>query len=54
MHEQGAHVKAKMEETSVWNVEKATWEKYRNVVRACRDAMRKTKAHLELHLVKKV
>ena len=28
----------------------ATWEEYRNVVRVCRDAMRKAKAHLELNL----
>jgi len=31
-----------------------TWEEYRNVVRACRDAMRKAKAHLELQLARDV
>ena len=31
-----------------------TWEEYRNVVRACRDAMRKAKAHLELKLARDV
>jgi len=32
----------------------ATWEEYRNVVRAYRDAMRKAKAHLELNLARDV
>jgi len=32
----------------------ATWEEYRNVVRACRDATRKAKAHLELKLARDV
>ncbi|PKU32960.1 hypothetical protein llap_16734 [Limosa lapponica baueri] len=32
----------------------ATWEEYRNVVRVCRDAMRKAKAHLELNLARDV
>ena len=30
----------------------ATWEEYRNVVRACRDAMRKAKVHLEMNLAR--
>jgi len=34
--------------------EQATWEEYRNVVRACRDATRKAKAHLELKLARDV
>ena len=34
----------------MWKEGKATWEEYRNVVRACRDATRKAKAHLELKL----
>ena len=32
----------------------ATWEEYRNVVRACRGAMRKAKVHLELNLAREV
>jgi len=32
----------------------ATWEEYRNVVRACRDATRKAKVHLELNLSRDV
>ena len=32
----------------------ATWEEYRNVVRACRDATRKAKAHMELKLARDV
>jgi len=32
----------------------ATWEEYRNVVRACNDAMRKAKVHLELKLARDV
>jgi len=32
----------------------ATWEEYRNVVRAYRDATRKAKGHLELKLARDV
>ena len=32
----------------------AIWEEYRNMVRACRDATRKAKAHLELQLASDV
>jgi len=32
----------------------ATWEEYRNIVRACRGATRKAKAHLELNLARDV
>jgi len=32
----------------------ATWEEYRNVVRACRNATRKAKVHLELNLARDV
>ena len=32
----------------------APWEEYRNVVRACSDATRKAKAHLELNLSRDV
>ena len=38
----------------MWKEGQATWEEYGNVVRACRDAMRKAKAHLELKLARDV
>ena len=38
----------------MWKMGLSTWEEYRNVVRACRDATRKAKAHLELNLAKGV
>jgi len=34
----------------MWKEGQATWEEYRNVIKACRDAMRKAKDHLELYL----
>ncbi|GAB0206875.1 mitochondrial enolase superfamily member 1 [Grus japonensis] len=34
----------------MWKKGLATWEEYRDVVRVCRDATRKAKAHLELNL----
>ncbi|KGL78095.1 hypothetical protein N309_02912, partial [Tinamus guttatus] len=38
----------------MWKKGQATWEEYRNIVRECRDAMRKAKARLELELVRDV
>ena len=38
----------------MWKEGQATWEEYRNVVRACRDAKWKAKAHLELNLARDV
>jgi len=38
----------------MWKEGQATWEEYRNVVRACRDAMRKAKVHLDLNLARDV
>jgi len=38
----------------MWKEGQATWEEYRNVVKACRDATRKAKAHLELSLARDV
>jgi len=38
----------------MWKEGQATWEGYRNVVRACRDAMRKAKVHLGLNLTRDV
>jgi len=37
----------------MWKEGQATWEEYRNVVRACREVTRKAKAHLELNLLPK-
>jgi len=31
----------------MWKEGQATWEEYRNAIRACRDAKRKAKVHLE-------
>jgi len=38
----------------MWKEGQAIWEEYRNVVRACRDARRKAKVHLELNLARDV
>jgi len=38
----------------MWKEGQATWEEYRNVVRAYRDATRKAKVHLELNLARGV
>jgi len=38
----------------MWKEGQATWEEYRKVVKACRDAMRKAKVHLELNLARDV
>ena len=38
----------------MWKEGQVTWEEYRNVVRACRDATRKAKAHLELKLARDI
>jgi len=38
----------------MWKEGQATWEEYRNVVRACRETMRKAEAHLELNLARDV
>jgi len=38
----------------MWKEGQAIWQEYRNVVRACRDATRKAKAHLELKLARDV
>jgi len=38
----------------MWKDGQATWEEYRNVVRACRDATRKAKARLEFNLARDV
>ena len=38
----------------MWKKGLSTWEEYRNIVRACRIAMRKLKALLELNLAEEV
>lgn len=38
----------------MWKKGLTTWEQYKNVVRDCRDATRKAKAHLELNLAKEI
>lgn len=38
----------------MWKRHLFTWEEYRDLVRACRDATRKAKVYLELNLVSEV
>ncbi|PKU33936.1 glycerol kinase [Limosa lapponica baueri] len=38
----------------MWKKGLATWEKYRSIVRVCRDAMRNVKAQLELNMARDV
>jgi len=45
-----AELRQKRKVHGMWKKGQATWEEYRNVVRACRDVKRKAKAHLELKL----
>jgi len=47
-----AELRQKRKVHGMWKEGQATWEEYRNVVRACRDATRKAKAHLELKLAR--
>ena len=56
MDEQRASRETQTGEGGSQYVEKglATWEEYRNVVRVCRDAKRKAKAHLELNLARDI
>jgi len=49
-----AKLKRKRKVYGMWKEGQATWEEYMNVVRACREAMRKAKAHLELYPVRDV
>jgi len=43
-----AEIRQKTKVHGMWKEGQATWEEYRNMVKACTDAMRKAKAHLEL------
>uniref|UniRef100_A0A803Y5L6 Uncharacterized protein n=1 Tax=Meleagris gallopavo TaxID=9103 RepID=A0A803Y5L6_MELGA len=46
------NLKGKKKAHEMWKNGLTTWEEYRNVARACRDATRKAKARLELNLAK--
>ena len=47
-------IKKKKKVYRMWDWSLATWEEYRSIVRACKDATRRTKAHLELNLMAEV
>jgi len=49
-----AELRWKRKVHGMWKEGQAAGEEYRNVVRACRDATRKAKAHLELKLARDV
>jgi len=49
-----AELRGKRKVYGMWKERQATWEEYRNVVRACRDATRKAKVHLEFKLTRDV
>jgi len=49
-----AELKWKRNVHGMWKDGQTAWEKYRNVVRACRDVTRKAKAHLEFKLARNV
>ena len=49
-----AKLKQKKEVYGMWKKGQATWEEYRDVVRSCREVMRKAKVHLELNLAREV
>jgi len=49
-----AELRWKRKVHGTWKEGQTTWEEYRNVVRACRDATKKAKVHLELKLARDV
>jgi len=49
-----AELRWKRKVYGMWKEGQATWKEYRNVVKACRDATRKAKVHLELNLARDV
>jgi len=49
-----AEIRRKRKVHGMWKKGQSTWEEYRNVVRACRDAMRKAKSQLELNLARDI
>jgi len=44
-----AKLRWKKKINGTWKEGEATWEEYRNIVRVCRDAIRKAKIHLEFN-----
>ena len=49
-----AKLKWKRKVYGMWKEGQTTWEEYRNIVRVCRQAVRKAEAHLELNLARDV
>jgi len=49
-----AEIRWKRKVHGMWKEWQATWEEYKNVVRASRDAKRKVKFHLELNLARDI
>jgi len=49
-----AELRRKKNVYGIWEEGQATWEGFRNVVRACREETRKPKVHLELNLATEV
>ena len=47
-------IRQKRKVHGMWKEGQATWEEYRNTVKACREARRKAKVHLELNLPRDV
>jgi len=49
-----AELRWKRKVYGMWKGRQATWEEYRNVVRACREATRKVKVHLKLEVLQRM
>lgn len=47
-------IKGKKQLYEMWKKDLSSWEETRSVVRACREEMRKAKAHQELKLMKEI
>lgn len=47
-------IKGKKQLYEMWKKDLSSWEDTRSVVRACREEMRKAKAHQELKLMKEI
>jgi len=47
-----AELRRKRKVYGMWKEGQATWEEYRNIARACREATKKAKAHLEFNLAR--
>jgi len=44
-----AELRRKTKVYGMWKEGQATWEEHKNIVKACREATRKAKVHLELN-----